>query len=77
MKSALQLESITNAEHVLSSFTHKRHKTLDTWPLWHANGVTQLDQLQALGMFGKPCYQPKDSILLNSHWKYRIKQSRK
>jgi hypothetical protein len=28
-------------------------------------------------MFGKPCYPPKNAILLNSHWQYRIKQSGK
>jgi hypothetical protein len=74
---ALQSESITDAKRELSSFTRHRLKKLDTWPLWHENEVKQLDQFHALGMFGKPCFPPKDAIILNSHWQYRIKQSGK
>jgi hypothetical protein len=70
---AIQSESITDAKHALSSFTRCRLKTLDTWSLWHANEVKQLDQFQALGMFGKSCFPPKDAIILNTHWQYRIK----
>jgi hypothetical protein len=74
MISALQSESITPAGRALSFFTRRRLKLLDTWPLWHKNEVTQLDQFEQLGMYGPPCYPPKDAIVLSSHWQYCIKQ---
>jgi hypothetical protein len=73
MISAIQSDAVTDAERALNSFTRRRLKTLDTWPLWHKNEVKQLDQFHELGMYGPPCYPPKDAILLSSHWQYRIK----
>ena len=70
---ALQSEAITDAERALPRFTRHRLKKLDTWPLWHKNEVTQLDQMYDLGMFGSPTRPPPAAQILRLHWQYRIK----
>jgi hypothetical protein len=75
--SALQSKAITDAKKALGHFTRCKLKTLNTWSQWEAGEHKQLDQFHDLGMYGKPWYAPSGAILLNSHWQYQIKLSRK
>ena len=71
--SALQSEAITTEEKALPRFSRRSLQRLPTWDLWHKNEVEQLDQMNALGMFGAPVKLPEGGILMRFHWQYRIK----
>jgi hypothetical protein len=64
---ALQSELITPEEQALSSFTHRKLKTLLTWDGpsgWLAAEKNQLDQFHNIKMFGSPVDPPKNVTVL-------------
>jgi hypothetical protein len=71
---AIRSQATTAAEQSLGHFTRRKLKQLDTWPLWHAGELKQLDQFHSLGMFGTPVPRPRGAIVLRSHWQYHIKR---
>jgi hypothetical protein len=71
---AISSHTITPAEQALGSLTRRRLKTLSTWPDWLAGEHKQLDQMEALGMYGQPCYPPPNAIILRMHWQYQIRR---
>jgi len=71
---AIRSDATTPAEQALKAFTRRVLKPLDTWPLWFAGEVKQLDQFHALGMFGDPVPRPRDAVVLRMHWQYHIKR---
>jgi hypothetical protein len=72
---SIQSESVTAAERALGRFTRRRLRNLDNWPFWKVAETKQLDQFHELGMFGSPIIPPKDAIILNPHWQYKVKNS--
>ena len=73
---ALQSELITPEEQALSSFTHRKLKTLSTWDDpsgWLAAKKKQLDQFHNVKMFGPPVDPPKNATVLRPQWTSRIK----
>lgn len=71
---AIRSPATTSAEQALGHFTRRKLKRLDTWHLWHAGEIKQLDQFHALGMFGAPVPRPSHAIVLRLHWQYHIKR---
>ena len=73
---AIQSQATTPEEQALGYFTRKKLKRLDTWPKWLAGEKKQLNQFEALGMYGKPILIPDkaNSIVLRPHWQYNIKR---
>jgi hypothetical protein len=74
----LQSELITPEEQALSSFTHRKLKTLSTrdGPSgWLAVEKKQLDQFHNIKMFGPPVNPPKNATVLCPQWTSRIKSS--
>ena len=63
----------TAAERALGSFTRRKLKNLDTWGQWRASEHKQLDKMATNGMYGEPCFAPRDAIVLRQHWSYTIK----
>ena len=73
---AIQSQATTPEEQALGYFTRKKLKRLDTWHLWREGEKKQLNQFEALGMYGKPIMIPDkaNSIVLRPHWQYNIKR---
>ena len=63
------------AEHSIGSFTRRKMQQLDTWPDWKQSGISQLDRMAKLGMYGKPCKTPREAIILRPHWQYHLKRT--
>jgi len=62
--SASQSEAISPKECALPRFSRKALKRPPTWDLWHKNELEQLDQMQALGLFGSPIKLSEGAILM-------------
>ena len=73
---AIQSKSTTQAEQALGHFTRKKLKLLTTWKEWEAGERKQLDQFEALQMYGEPILPPNDpnTIILRAHWQYHVKR---
>jgi hypothetical protein len=73
---AIGSQATTPEEQALGYFTRKKLKGLDTWPEWLKGEKKQLNQFEALGMYGKPTLIPDkaNSIILRPHWQYNIKR---
>lgn len=71
---AIRSQATTNDELSLGSFSRRKLRNLDTWPLWFAGERKQLDQFHALRMYGDPVRPPKGAIILRQHWQYHIKR---
>ena len=65
----------TTDEQSLGHFTRRKLKQLDTWPEWRKGEVDQLDKMERLGMYGKPCKRPPNAIVLCPHWQYHLKRN--
>jgi hypothetical protein len=70
---ALSSTTGSPAERALGSFTRRKLRNLDTWPLWKSAELKQLDGFADLAMYGEPCPRPPDAIVLRQHWMYKIK----
>ena len=64
---AIKSSHTTPAEHALGSFTRRKLQQLDTWPDWKQGEISQLDKMDKLGMYGKPCKAPCNAIVLRLH----------
>ena len=65
----------TPEERALGRFTRHRLRKLPTWPDWLQGERKQLDQMDTLGMYGKPVPRPPGAIVLRPHWQYHIKRN--
>ena len=74
---ALSSEAITPEERALKNFSRRNLQTLPTWTEWLAAEQTQLDQFNALGMFGEPCIPPANAMVLRPQWTSRVKTNGK
>jgi hypothetical protein len=72
---ALSSTLITTEEQALGAFTRRKLQTLSTWDIWRAGEHKQLDQMEALGMYGRPRKAPPGAIILRLHWQYQIRRS--
>ena len=61
------------AERALGSFTRRKLRNLETWPIWKGAEGQQLDGFADLEMYGEPCPRPPGAIVLRQHWMYKIK----
>ena len=64
---AIRSSHTTTDEQSLGHFTRRKLKQLDTWPEWRKGEVDQLDKMERLGMYGKPCKRPPNAIVLRPH----------
>ena len=73
---AIQSQATTKEEQALGYFTRKKLKKLSTWNDWQKGERKQLNQFEALGMYGEPIDMPKEGnpIILRPHWQYNIKR---
>lgn len=71
---AIRSDATTEAQMSLGHFTRRKLKALNTWPLWHAGEVKQLNQFWDLDMYGEPVDRPPNAIVLRQHWQYHIKR---
>ncbi len=67
------LHHVTRAQRLTRSKLIKQ----DNWAKWKASEYTQLDQYDAQGMFGEPCYVTSDDAVFNLVWTYAIKEVEK
>jgi hypothetical protein len=63
----------TEAERSLGHFTRRKLCKLATWPDWLLAEAAQLDDMDAQGMYHKPCPTPPGAIILRQHWNCSIK----
>ena len=59
----------------IGSFTCRKLQQLDTWPEWKQGEISQLDKMDKLGMYGKPCKAPRKAVILCPNWQYHLKHS--
>jgi Reverse transcriptase (RNA-dependent DNA polymerase) len=64
----------TPEEQALGSFTRRKLRPLQTWPLWRESEFKQLDAMAKQGMYGPPlAVAPPGAIVLRQHWTYSYK----
>ena len=72
---AIKSSHTTTTEHYIGSFTRQKIQQLDTWPEWKQGEISQLDKMDKLGMYEKPCKVPCKAIILRPHWQYYLKRT--
>ena len=71
----IRFSHTTDDEYSIESFTRRKLQQLDTWPDWKQSGISQLDKMAKLGMYGKPYKVPSKTSVLRPHWQYHLKRT--
>ena len=65
---AIQSSHTTEGEQAIGNFHRRKLQLLDTLPDWKQGEISQLDKMDKVGMYGKPCKAPRKAIVLRPHW---------
>ena len=64
---AIKSSHITTTEYYVGSFTCQKLQQLDSWSDWKQGEISQLDKIDKLGMYDKPCKAPCKANIIRSH----------